>query len=83
MIRPGLYLKHKLYRDVCIQVIRAGWYGGRLKGRGQFINLGCERSWPMGIPTKFEMTREELGHDWLWADKDETFLREARWRPFA
>ena len=80
MLRPGLFLKHKRYRDVCIRVEKAGWYGGRLKGRGQFWNLGHDQSWPLGIPTKFEINREALV-DWEWARPAEQ-LRTAEWRGF-
>ncbi len=80
MIRPGIFIKHKRYRDICIQIIKAGWYDGYLRGRGTFWNRGYENSWPLPLPTKFKLSREELA-DWEWAPASaKNNLRTAEWK---
>jgi hypothetical protein len=83
VIRPGIFIKHKRYRDVCIRVSKAGWYDDRLKGRGMFWNLGYESSWPIMCPTKFDVSLAELSQ-WEWAPAGcKGCLRNAPWRSFS
>lgn len=83
-MRPGYFIKHRKFRDVCIQVHKIGYYGEKWKGKGTFVNLGFDSSWPMGIPAEIEISKEEL-KNWQWVDpKPHTnpCLRYETWNDF-
>lgn len=77
-----MFIKHKMFVDVCIEVQSVQQDAGSLTIHGCFWNLGQVNSFCIGEPIKLTIFRDKIA-DWqqLTDVKDEKALRGANWQP--
>lgn len=77
----GVFLKHKLYRDVCFQVLKCFPLESSLKLKIEWWNLGCIDSYNMGLRQNTQIERNDF-HNWEYTHNYEGFacLRNASWK---
>ena len=78
----NLFLKHRLYRDVCFRVLKHQYTSDTYyKLKIEWWNLGCENSWCMGIRQVTKIYNNDL-HNWLYTEDMVNCLRDANWKEF-
>lgn len=78
MLKP-LYIKHKLYKDVCWK-IKAQYPGSTyFKFKFEWWNLGFNNSWSMGIKEYGDIQFGDFSN-WLYTNDVVPCLRNANWK---
>lgn len=83
----GKIIKHIYTKDVCFKVtseIRS-WsstsHAYEVLFVGEWINMGYENSWSLGVTQEFTKPERDLREDWLVCEEpDKKCLRNAKWR---
>lgn len=74
-----MFLKHKLYKDVCFQVLSSVSVRDRIKLKVLWWNLGYVNSYCMGIKQHTEIYRFDYCN-WLCTNDMVSCLRNANWK---
>lgn len=85
-MRSGSIIRHQASMDVAFNIIRIrGPYGPNQKFelKGEWINMGFVRSWPLGITQKIRLSRKDFSSWEICLTPEVDCLRYGHWKQIA